>query len=124
MKPAYPLLLALLAGLVLILFFLSLLAGRNPLPIWEAASQALGQQDSVLAIILTEIRLPRALIGLFAGASLGLCGAAIQGLLRNPLASPGLIGSASGAALMAVTVLYFGLQAISPQVLPLAGMAG
>ncbi|MCB1619312.1 MAG: iron ABC transporter permease [Thiothrix sp.] len=124
MKPAYPVLLATLAGLVLILFFLSLIAGRNPLPIWEAASQALTHQDSVLAIILMEIRLPRALIGLFAGASLGLCGAAIQGLLRNPLASPGLIGSASGAALMAVIVLYFGLQALSLQLLPLAGMGG
>jgi len=55
------------------------------------------------------------LIALFAGATLGLCGAVMQGLLRNPLASPGLIGSASGAALGAVSVLYFGLHLLHPQ---------
>ncbi len=80
--------------------------------------------DSIDAIILREIRLPRTLIALVAGASLGLCGAAMQGLLRNPLASPGLIGSASGAALGAVTVLYFGAAAFHPQAVPLAGMTG
>lgn len=80
--------------------------------------------DSIDAIILREIRLPRTLIAVVAGASLGLCGAAMQGLLRNPLASPGLIGSASGAALGAVTVLYFGAAAFHPQAVPLAGMTG
>lgn len=64
------------------------------------------------------------LIALFAGATLGLCGAVMQGLLRNPLASPGLIGSASGAALGAVSVLYFGLHLVHPQAVPLAGMLG
>ena len=76
------------------------------------------------AIILREVRLPRMLIALFAGATLGLCGAVMQGLLRNPLASPGLIGSASGAALGAVSVLYFGLHLLHPQAVPLAGMLG
>ena len=80
--------------------------------------------DSIDAIILREIRLPRTLIALVAGATLGLCGAAMQGLIRNPLASPGLIGSASGAALGAVTVLYFGIAALHPQAVPLAGMLG
>jgi len=64
------------------------------------------------------------LIAAFAGATLGLCGAAMQGLLRNPLASPGLIGSASGAALFAVFVLYFGVAASAAYILPLAGMVG
>ncbi|MEZ5449690.1 MAG: iron ABC transporter permease [Thiolinea sp.] len=120
----YATLLCLLSAGVLILFALSLVVGRNPLPIIEAAQQVLGDQDSVVAIILTEIRLPRALIALFAGATLGLCGAAMQGLLRNPLASPGLIGSASGAALFAVIILYFGWHNLFAQALPLAGMAG
>jgi len=53
-----------------------------------------------------------------------VCGAAMQGLLRNPLASPGLVGSASGAALFAVIVLYFGNSLLSPYVLPVAGMFG
>lgn len=120
----YSTLLILLSISVIVLFALSLVVGRNPLPIVQAAREVLGDSDSILAIILTEIRLPRALIALFAGATLGVCGAAMQGLLRNPLASPGLIGSASGAALCAVIVLYFGVHNILPQALPLAGMAG
>ncbi|PID48576.1 MAG: ABC transporter permease [Proteobacteria bacterium] len=113
-----------LGALVLVLFVISLIVGRNPLPIWQAAHDTFTDTESVLAIILTEIRLPRALIALFAGATLGLCGAAMQGLLRNPLASPGLVGSASGAALAAVIVLYFGVYTAVPQTLPLAGMLG
>lgn len=117
-------LLALLSVLVVILFIASLGVGRNPLPIWQAANAL--NADSVWTIILTEIRLPRALVALFAGATLGLCGAAMQGLLRNPLASPDLIGSSSGAALCAVTVLYFGWTniAFNLPLLPLAGMVG
>ena len=59
--------------------------------------------------MLTEIRLPRTLLALLVGGTLGLCGAALQGLLRNPLAEPGLLGASSGAAFGAVLVFYFGL---------------
>ncbi|WP_020559611.1 FecCD family ABC transporter permease [Thiofilum flexile] len=112
-----------LSILVAVLFIMSLWVGRNPLAIWQAA-QAL-DSESVGSIILMEIRLPRALIALFAGATLGLCGAAMQGLLRNPLASPDLIGSSSGAALCAVIVLYFGFTtSASLPLLPVAGMVG
>lgn len=120
----YRLLMISLSLLVACLFGLSLFVGRDPLPIWQAANAAFSDRSSVLAIILTEIRLPRALIALFAGATLGLCGAAMQGLLRNPLASPDLVGSSSGAALCAVVVLYFGWQGISLQMLPLSAMLG
>lgn len=120
----YPTLLSLLSACVLVLFMLSLVVGRDPLPIWQAAQATLHDPSSVLAIILTEIRLPRALIALLTGATLGACGAAMQGLLRNPLASPDLIGSSSGAALCAVIVLYFGWQDLWLQTIPLAGMAG
>jgi iron complex transport system permease protein len=51
------------------------------------------------ALIVREIRLPRTLLAALAGATLGLSGAALQGLLRNPLAEPGLIGASSSAAL-------------------------
>ncbi len=114
----------LLLILVTVLFFGSLLVGRNPLPIIEAARDALNDTNSILAIILTEIRLPRALIALITGATLGLCGAVMQGLLRNPLASPGLVGSASGAAFGAVVVLYFGLSAGFALALPFGAMLG
>ena len=113
-----------LSTATVILFMASVAIGRDSLPVFAALKDTITNTDSVYAVILSQIRLPRALIALFAGATLGLCGAAMQGLLRNPLASPGLVGSASGAALFAVIVLYFGNSLISPYVLPLAGMTG
>lgn len=113
-----------LAILAALLFVASLGIGREPLPLMAALADLRPGQESAYSIILTQIRLPRALIALFAGASLGLCGAAMQGLLRNPLASPGLVGSSSGAAFFAVLVLYFGSGVVSPLVLPIAGMTG
>ena len=77
-----------------------------------------------MSLVLFEIRLPRTLIAAVAGASFGICGAAMQGLLRNPLASPGLIGSSSGAALGAVVILYLGLGELSWLLMPGGGMAG
>jgi iron complex transport system permease protein len=62
-------------------------------------------------VILREIRLPRTLLGVLVGGTLGLCGAALQGLLRNPLAEPGILGVSSGAAFGAVIAFYFGLAA-------------
>jgi iron complex transport system permease protein len=58
-------------------------------------------------MIIWNIRLPRVLLAFFVGASLGLAGAAFQGLLRNPLADPYTIGVSSGASLGAVSVLFF-----------------
>lgn len=117
-------LLAALLLLVLLLGVASLLVGRNPLPLIAAAREALGDNASTAALILAEIRLPRALIAAVVGASLGLAGAVMQGLLRNPLASPGLVGSASGAAFGAVIALYFGLESIFALALPAGGMLG
>jgi iron complex transport system permease protein len=61
---------------------------------------------------------------LLVGGTLGLCGAALQGLLRNPLAEPGLLGVSSGAAFGAVVVFYFGLAAGQSLLLPLGAVAG
>lgn len=79
---------------------------------------------SLAATIFFEIRLPRVLLGLLVGGSLGLCGAALQGLLRNPLAEPGLLGASSGAALGAVLVFYFGLAGELSLLLPVGAVAG
>jgi iron complex transport system permease protein len=57
--------------------------------------------------VLFEIRMPRLLLGLLVGAALGISGAAIQGIFRNPLAEPGLIGISSGASLFAVLIIAF-----------------
>ncbi len=110
--------------MLLVLFCVSLTIGNNPLPLLKAAVDAMGESPSIISLILTEIRLPRTLIALLAGATLGLCGAVMQGLLRNPLASPGLIGSSSGAAFGAVLVLYLGLADTVQLALPVGGMLG
>ncbi|MEM1046079.1 MAG: iron ABC transporter permease [Pseudomonadota bacterium] len=60
------------------------------------------------AIVLFEIRMPRILLGLLVGGALAASGAMLQGLFRNPLADPGLIGVSAGAALAAVTVIVLG----------------
>ncbi|MCG7899288.1 MAG: iron ABC transporter permease [Candidatus Thiodiazotropha lotti] len=103
---------------------LSLLTGSASLPLYEALQQSFSEAEGVYGIILTELRLPRTLVAILAGASLGLSGAVMQSLLRNPLASPGLVGSASGAALGAVVSLYFGLSAVFTLALPLGGIGG
>lgn len=102
----------------------SLSIGTESISPGRALSALFSEPDSTAAIILREIRFPRTLIAIIVGASLGLCGAAMQGLLRNPLASPGLIGSSGGAALAAVSVLYFSSSLWSVQLIPLAGMCG
>lgn len=113
-----------LAIAVLVMAGISLTVGPEPINIVRAVQDLFSNPTSLEAIILREIRLPRTLVGLTCGATLGICGAAMQGLLRNPLASPGLIGSASGAALGAVVVLYFGANVLHPLWIPMAGMFG
>ena len=101
-------------ALLAIAFPLSLLAGR----VWiDPAS------TPNAALILADLRLPRALLALVIGAGLGAAGAAMQGYLRNPLADPGLFGIAPGAALGAVASFWFGYQA-SAWALPLMALIG
>ena len=75
-------------------------------------------------LIFFEIRLPRAILGGLIGAALGLCGAALQGYLRNPLAEPGLLGVTGGASLGAVIAIHSGASAAFALALPIAGLIG
>ena len=117
-------LLAGLAVVVAIAFAVSLLTGPAAIGIGAMRDALLGGQTGVAAVIVQEIRLPRAILGLAIGATLGLAGAALQGFLRNPLAEPGLIGVSASAALGAVLTFYFGLAATFPLALPVGGMLG
>ncbi len=94
---------------------LSLLAGR----VWI---DPLDPETRNAAVILLQLRLPRAILALMVGAGLGAAGAAMQGYLRNPLADPGLFGIAPGAALGAVLSLLLG--AMSVWALPLFALLG
>lgn len=114
-------LLGVLAMLLVLLFAISLQLGPVALD-WVAAFARPG--DSVHGIILWQVRLPRELLAICVGASMGLSGAALQGLLRNPLAGPDLLGVTSCAALGAVLSLYFGLTAVNALLLPVGGMLG
>jgi iron complex transport system permease protein len=80
--------------------------------------------DGPASIIVRDIRLPRALAAFVAGAALGASGAALQGLLRNPLADPGVLGVSSIAALGAVIAIYFNLAAAAYWLTPLAAIIG
>src|SRR5215510_11721480 len=113
-----------LGVLVVILFGASLAIGYLPVDLWQGAADAWRGEWTAPALVLVELRLPRALLGVLVGFSLGVSGAAMQGLLRNPLAEPGIIGVSGAAAFGAVTVFYFGLAGALSLALPLGGIAG
>lgn len=80
--------------------------------------------DDPRRIIIMEIRLPRAVLALVIGGILGLSGAAMQGLLRNPLAAPSLFGAPQAAAFAAVATISLGINDTLSWGLPLAAIAG
>ena len=113
-----------LAALTLILFIASIYVGRGGELLAQKFALIAETGPEIARLVLMEVRLPRALLGLLVGATLGLSGAALQGLLRNPLAEPGLIGASSGAALGAVLIFYSGLAAGTAMLVPVGGVAG
>jgi iron complex transport system permease protein len=117
--PLLVLLLMLLTGLSLV----SLLIGYAPLAPSEVVAGLFGLGSEEQRLIVQQIRLPRVLLAWLVGLALGASGAALQGLLRNPLAEPGLLGISASAALGAVLALYFGATALSLWLLPTAAMA-
>ena len=117
-------LIALLGVLVAALFVASLAIGPVALSPASVLSALVGQGSEAAQIIVLEIRMPRTILALLIGATLGLSGAALQGLLRNPLASPSLFGAPSAAAFGAVTMISFGLVDALSFALPVAAIAG
>jgi iron complex transport system permease protein len=112
-----------LAALIAALAVISLMvgpAGLSP----RAALAGLFDGDGTAGIIVRSIRLPRTLLALLIGATLGLSGAALQGLLRNPLAEPALFGAPQAASAGASFVIAYGLAGATSFAVPLAGIAG
>jgi iron complex transport system permease protein len=116
--------LAALVALVGALLAGSLLLGPAAIAPGRALRALVTGEDPAAALIMREIRLPRALLGLLIGAGLGTSGAALQGYLRNPLAEPGLLGISGAAALGAALALYSGIAAMVPMALPAAALTG
>ena len=106
------------------LFVASLLTGVAEVAPLTALRALVTGGEGPLGLVMREIRLPRAILAVLVGASLGLSGAAMQGLLRNPMAEPGVIGISAAAALGAVIALQTGLAASFALALPLAALLG
>lgn len=114
-----------LSLLLMLVTLLSLSLGSTEIAVWQGLADWITSKDSIEAIVIGDIRLPRTLLALAVGAALGLAGAALQALLRNPLADPGLTGASQGAALGAAMVFYFGLMpALGAAAVALAGLMG
>jgi iron complex transport system permease protein len=114
-----------LAGLLLLAAATaSLFLGRVNLSPADLMAGLLSPHASLAGLVVTELRLPRAVLAILVGGSLGLSGAVLQGLLRNPLADPGLLGVSNGAALGAVISIYFGVEHLFPLSTPLLGLLG
>lgn len=104
--------------------FAACLLGSTPLPVDRVLAAFFGGGDIGDRLVIWSIRLPRALAAFLVGAALGISGAALQGLLRNPLAEPGVLGVSASASLAATFSIYYGFVALSPWVLPIAAILG
>ncbi len=115
---------AILLAVLAVLVVISLLSGR----VWLNASDVVrgffSTDEQLASLIVTELRLPRTILAIAVGATLGICGAVLQGLTRNPLAEPGLLGVSAGASLGASIAIYFGMAAYTTAAIPAFGLAG
>lgn len=125
----------LLIGLLVLLSVCSLVMGAMPIPLSSLGiivKSKIGIAIGDISInsgheyVLTYLRLPRTILAIFTGASLSVAGAMMQGLFRNPLADPGLLGVSSGAALGAslVIVLGWSIPYLDVLTLPFAAFVG
>ena len=113
--------LALAAGCFAVLC-VSLSVGDVAIPLFDVVRALVGGGDAGSAYIVTELRLPRAAVGLLAGAAFGMSGTIVQTLVRNPLASPDVIGITAGASATAVIALLgFGLSGYAISLAALVG---
>lgn len=107
------------AGLVVL--GVTMVVGEFPLPPSEVVATLLGQGAQADEFIVLTLRLPRALVAILAGAALAVSGHIFQTLVRNPLASPDIIGVTSGAALVAVGIIILGAGSA---LVPFGALAG
>lgn len=114
----------LLAAVLLAAMAASLLAGVVWLSPAAIAAAVAAPHPTLASLIVVDLRLPRTLLAALVGGILGLAGAVLQGLLRNPLAEPGLLGVSAGASLGAVIAIYYGFAASLALATPLFALTG
>lgn len=107
-----------------VVLFLACLLGSTAMDVPRVWRALLGQGLVGDSIVIWQIRLPRAVCAFVVGAALGMSGAALQGLLRNPLAEPGVLGVSASAALAATFALYYGVASYTPWAVPIAAIIG
>jgi iron complex transport system permease protein len=115
--------LAALTAATLAALVLSVAVGEFAIPPLDVLAALVGAGDRATSFIVVDLRLPRALTGLLAGAALGVAGAVFQDVTRNPLVAPDIVGVAGGAALAAVALIVLGSTDGAVSV-PLAALAG
>src|SRR5215831_3081821 len=116
-------LIVVLAVFIALLTVVSLMVGPAALSPREALA-GLIDGDGVAGIIVRSIRLPRTLLAMLIGATFGLSGAALQGLLRNPLAEPALFGAPQAASVGASFMIAYGFAGATSFAVPVAGIIG
>lgn len=104
--------------------FAACLLGSTPMEAERVLAALAGGGDAGDRLVVMQIRLPRALTAFAVGVALGTSGAALQGLLRNPLAEPGVLGISAMASLGATGALYYGFAAVSAWAMPTAAIVG
>lgn len=121
-----------LTGLLLVCGLLSLVVGAMSLPVLDsllivvdkAFDANFSQLHDYQEVVVLELRLPRLLLAIFVGAILAQCGAVVQGLFRNPLADPGIIGVSSGAAVGAIVAIVLFPSAWGSWTIPVSAFLG
>lgn len=106
---------------LLLMVLLALCVGRTPVSPTDVLASLLGQGSEALQTVLWQIRGPRVLAAVAVGAALALAGAAFQGLFRNPLVSPDILGASAGSALGAVLGIYASVGLLAIQASAFAG---
>jgi iron complex transport system permease protein len=111
--------LLLLALLSIVMVAASVMTGASAASVFNVVGSWFDQPDNATMllrdkVIILDIRMPRAVLGFLTGAALAVSGAVMQGLFRNPLADPGVVGVSSGASLGAVFWIIFGHTALAP----------
>ena len=102
--------LTILVGLIVAVFLISLNTGTFKIPPIDVLKSLVGLGAEDQSVILFEFRMPRMVIAILVGSALAMSGAILQGLSRNPLADPGIIGINAGAGLTVVVFVYFFLE--------------